>query len=335
MELYSSEYKQELEREWREISKVMANYPHIFPPSKISSSLFYKFYAQVCTRCFGWGVPSTSMVPMADNINHSDVTVVQEMVCKRMHLEADRESKYFTKTKFMNDYSICFNESEYASDAARRVNVKGRFSKANFEANKQFEAIDKLKSALENNVQLWDVPCIRERYTEDNDTEDENEERMSEKAERYDIETFNSINRMVERCRKRRKGFMALMAAELALLNASVREVKKKKAESATTTDANAPKEFWEIESLAYKPITEWTLQNNEWHDPDSGHSPAPYTPKIINFDEADIAHRQGRTESDSEETDEEFDWFNPREHGEETYFTFVNKNRKAYEVGD
>ena len=52
------------------------------------------------------------MIPMADNCNHSDVTVVQEILNKPMHLEADRDSKYFTKTKFMNDYSICFNESE-------------------------------------------------------------------------------------------------------------------------------------------------------------------------------------------------------------------------------
>ena len=83
---YAREYKNELAFEWIELSNVLALYPNIFPPSKYNSALFYKFYSQVCTRCFGWGLPSTSMIPMADNHNHSDVTVVQEILNKTMHL---------------------------------------------------------------------------------------------------------------------------------------------------------------------------------------------------------------------------------------------------------
>ena len=77
---YAQDYKDELEKEWKTLSKVIAKYPDIFAPESITSDLFYKFYAQVCTRCFGWGLPSTSMIPMADNCNHSDVTVVQEII---------------------------------------------------------------------------------------------------------------------------------------------------------------------------------------------------------------------------------------------------------------
>jgi len=91
----------------------MSKYPDVFPHSLLEPELFYKFYAQVCTRCFGWGLPSTAMIPMADNCNHSDVTVVQEIVHKGMHLTADKNSKYFTKTKYMNDYSINFIESDW------------------------------------------------------------------------------------------------------------------------------------------------------------------------------------------------------------------------------
>ena len=36
--------------------------------------------------------------------------------------------------------------------------------------------MDNLKNALNSGIQLWDVPCIRETYTEDNDTADEDEE---------------------------------------------------------------------------------------------------------------------------------------------------------------
>lgn len=36
-----------------------------------------------------------------------------------------------------------------------------------------------------------------------------------------------------------------------------------------------------------------------------------------------------------SEETDEDFDWFDPELHTEKTYFNFVNKNRKTFEIDD
>ena len=105
---YATDYQKELRLEWQEFNEVMDKYPDIFPPEVFTESLFYKFYAQVCTRCFGWGLPSTAMIPMADNCNHSDVTVVQEILNKQMHLEAEPGTTYFTKTKMMNDYSINF-----------------------------------------------------------------------------------------------------------------------------------------------------------------------------------------------------------------------------------
>ena len=37
----------------------------------------------------------------------------------------------------------------------------------------------------------------------------------------------------------------------------------------------------------------------------------------------------------DSEETEEEFDWFDPVEHTDDTYFVFVNKNRKTITAGE
>ncbi len=69
-------------------------------------------YAQVCSRCFGWGLPYTSMIPMADNFNHADVCITCEVVTKSKHLEADEKSTYFTRSKFMNNYSTIFSEEE-------------------------------------------------------------------------------------------------------------------------------------------------------------------------------------------------------------------------------
>lgn len=146
--LDSLDYKDELALEWLELRDVLRKYPEVFPESVVNSDLFYKFYAQVCTRCFGWGLPSTSMIPMADNCNHSDVTVVQEIINTKMHPFGDPGSKYFTKTKYMNDYSLQFDDQEEEFKGQQLVNIKGRFNRANYEANKQFTKLDKIKAAI-------------------------------------------------------------------------------------------------------------------------------------------------------------------------------------------
>jgi len=35
-----------------------------------TKELFEKMYNFACTRCFGWTLPSTMMVPLADFMNH-------------------------------------------------------------------------------------------------------------------------------------------------------------------------------------------------------------------------------------------------------------------------
>lgn len=105
----AEQYSSELSEEWLLIKEVLDKYPDIFTPNVITSELYFKFYGLVCTRCFGWGLPSTSLIPMADNLNHSDVDVSQEIINTDMHLTAQPgASSYFTKSKMMNDFSINF-----------------------------------------------------------------------------------------------------------------------------------------------------------------------------------------------------------------------------------
>lgn len=46
-------------------------------------------------------------------------------------------------------------------------------------------------------------------------------------------------------------------------------------------------------------------------------------------MDETEVmGRRKGEDRLNSEETDEEFEWFDSDEHTEDTYFNLVNKNR-------
>lgn len=115
------EFKKTLDKEWSVLEKALKKYIAIFEPRTLKREVFVKLYAQVCTRCFGWGLPFTSMVPMADNLNHNDVTVVQELVNKPMHLLGEPSDSYFTRSKMMNDFSPLFDNCPMTQECMQKA----------------------------------------------------------------------------------------------------------------------------------------------------------------------------------------------------------------------
>jgi len=61
-------YRDEVLSEWEEISKIVPLYPDLLGGT--NKELFMRMYNFACTRCFGWTLPSTMMVPLADFLNH-------------------------------------------------------------------------------------------------------------------------------------------------------------------------------------------------------------------------------------------------------------------------
>ena len=59
------------------------------------------------------------MIPMADNFNHADVHVTFEFCNRDFHLEGDEDSTYFKRGKFMNDYSLAFENTELTQNRHR------------------------------------------------------------------------------------------------------------------------------------------------------------------------------------------------------------------------
>jgi hypothetical protein len=54
--------------EWDQIDKVLSKYPENFPG--YDRDLYIEMFNFACTRCFGWSLPDTMMVPLADFMNH-------------------------------------------------------------------------------------------------------------------------------------------------------------------------------------------------------------------------------------------------------------------------
>ena len=61
-------YRDEVLIEWDEMSRVLPLYPELFGIT--DKAAFLRMYNFACTRCFGWTLPSTMMVPLADFLNH-------------------------------------------------------------------------------------------------------------------------------------------------------------------------------------------------------------------------------------------------------------------------
>lgn len=107
---------------------------------------------------------------------------------------------------------------------------------------------------------------MREKYTEDNDTEESEEEEEEAKSSSDDATLAKLNNMLADRkatMRDLRKGFVFFMDQEK-------KDIKKHQAiERAMklqqkTEDLDAPKKWFEDEQL-FRPISEWTLQKNEW----------------------------------------------------------------------
>ena len=184
----SIEYREELEDEWVELLEVLEKYPDLFNAETRQRKNFMSIYAQVCSRCFGWGMPFTSMIPMADNLNHSDVNVVLELINKSIHLEENEESTYFYKAKYMNNYSQVYS----AEEIKQKPVILGRFNKENFEENNKLSDPNEFITHAKTKF-IWQIPFLCDNFDEDNDTD-----RESSDEEEYDEEDPGVMAKMVD-----------------------------------------------------------------------------------------------------------------------------------------
>ena len=115
------------------------------------------------------------MIPMADNMNHSDTNVIFEMITRSVHLDSDHTSTYFSRSKFMNDYGAIFNRDEHESKGEfDLINIHGRFNRENFNLNRKNESWETLRQEASTKL-IWEVSFMWDRFFEDNDTESEEE----------------------------------------------------------------------------------------------------------------------------------------------------------------
>ncbi len=116
-----AEYKKEYEEEWKLMYSTFRdnNYEEYFPgitdpeAEEALKNVFIKAFVSVVTRCFGWGLPKTMVIPFADCINHHNVDSTYELLHQKFHQAYMNPGysmnrgppAYYTKSKLEMDYS--------------------------------------------------------------------------------------------------------------------------------------------------------------------------------------------------------------------------------------
>jgi len=59
---------------------MLIKYPKIFPNKFIDEGLFLNLYGWIVTRSFSYDLPSHSLIPMADKLNHFEYDVSYEII---------------------------------------------------------------------------------------------------------------------------------------------------------------------------------------------------------------------------------------------------------------
>jgi hypothetical protein len=118
---------------------------------------------------------------MAELLNHSNDYTTYELLDVEKHVSERGDSDYFDRSRFMNDYSMCFGSPPQETFA--KLNIEGRFDRSSFTKNRRTETQEWLHAQLMTH-NVWDIQCTRERHFEDfkndeySDSEDEVEERL-------------------------------------------------------------------------------------------------------------------------------------------------------------
>jgi len=127
----------EFDLEWVQIEKALSKYPEHF--EGLTKELFVKYYNLACTRCFGWNLPDTMMVPLADFLNHLPIDTQFGVYSKRTHqikskVDSNEDRKKVDRrgngVEKNIDYSIVYRDKAFLEDLDPEVHAKicGKFA---------------------------------------------------------------------------------------------------------------------------------------------------------------------------------------------------------------
>ena len=182
------EYKDEYEAEYDALYEIASMYPTIIDIKQFTKENYKLAFTITVTRCFGWSLPHTSVVPFADCANHFIIDNQYELYCKRLHEKKKKhlanpdevkfnpdEEKYFTNLKMRLNY-----EKHYAEDDTFNGQYDVPYKTLRYIRKLKMRntcAQLSTKTFLEDpeykDLEVWDLKYISTSDEEDNDSSEE------------------------------------------------------------------------------------------------------------------------------------------------------------------
>ncbi|KAM3135265.1 hypothetical protein pb186bvf_012563 [Paramecium bursaria] len=188
--------KQDMLTLWNKAEQIIiANQDLFGQPSINDKEDFYWAAESVMSRCFGWSLKSTSMIPVADFLNHSNQACTHNMVHKIFEQNNEDFQKQYKIKKDKLDLSVL----GLPKVLAQYNDNKGSYIRKNqqyldeqiiLDLQKEQKNIDNLKDdekrylinqinynqLMRSQQQIWDLGFCTSTDSEDNDSDEEVEE---------------------------------------------------------------------------------------------------------------------------------------------------------------
>ncbi|TNV79895.1 hypothetical protein FGO68_gene12039 [Halteria grandinella] len=154
--------KNDMETDWGIFRKLMQVYsPEYFDLDVCDERLYRRCAAFVTTRCFGWGLPSSIVAPIADSFNHHAVSPnSMELINKALHLKALKSQSETT----VSAYTYSMDWKDYTS--TKQLKPKLESAKTRYELQE-----------LYNSQHPLAIPCpypqpAQDLFNQDDDDDD-------------------------------------------------------------------------------------------------------------------------------------------------------------------
>jgi len=105
LQTYSEDLLAQYQPLFSEFDRIIRSNPKLFPRA-VPYEEFMRLYAKVTTRCFGWGLPETMVVPFADFLNHSDDSIYHYMLKEEFEKKDAKPPKSYVVKKGCLDLTL-------------------------------------------------------------------------------------------------------------------------------------------------------------------------------------------------------------------------------------
>jgi hypothetical protein len=116
---FMKEQKECIELQFMHFLRIFRRYEKVFPQQLSNSDykeIYEKAYVFILTRAFGWSLPSISLIPLGDSLNHSNIRYVNHFLVNIEEEKNPQQQELITQTgykQYRSEVSLAILKDEH------------------------------------------------------------------------------------------------------------------------------------------------------------------------------------------------------------------------------